>query len=141
MKPSILIDTGPLVALLSRSDPYQEVCAQTLAGIKPPLLVCWPVMTETQWLLRDNPQAMLMLSRGFQSGLFCLQNLDTAAIEWIADFLTRYSTMRAQLADAALVYLAEKTPDAIIFTLDRRDFSIYRTHGNKPLQLIPEWQH
>ena len=43
-----------------------------------------------------------------------------------------------QLADAALVYLAERDHIRSIFTLDQRDFSIYRLKRNRALRIIPE---
>lgn len=52
--------------------------------------------------------------------------------------MKRYSGMPPKLADAALVYLAEREGIHTIFTLDRRDFSIYRFGRNRKFRLIPE---
>jgi uncharacterized protein len=52
--------------------------------------------------------------------------------------MRRYETIGAQLADAALVYLAERDYIRSIFTLDRRDFSVYRLKRNRALRIIPE---
>ena len=52
--------------------------------------------------------------------------------------MRRYETIGAQLADAALVYLAEQENIRTVFTLDRRDFSVYRLKRNRALKLIPE---
>ena len=43
----------------------------------------------------------------------------------------------SRLADAALVHLAERENIDTIFTLDRRDFSIYRTASNRVLHNRP----
>jgi hypothetical protein len=42
----------------------------------------------------------------------------------IADIMRRYEDIRSQLADAALVYLADREGVDTIFTLDRRDFRV-----------------
>ena len=63
--------------------------------------------------------------------------LDDGAVSWVAGFLVRYSSVGAQVADAALVYLAEREGIDTIFTLDRRDFSVYRTPRNRALRLLP----
>ena len=46
--------------------------------------------------------------------------------------------MGAQLADASLVYLAQREDISTVFTLDRRDFSVYRFKGNQAFRLLPE---
>ncbi len=43
-----------------------------------------------------------------------------------------------QLADASLVYLAERDQIDTVLTLDRRDFSIYRFGNNRSFTLLPE---
>jgi predicted nucleic acid-binding protein len=52
--------------------------------------------------------------------------------------MRRYEDIGLQLADAALVHLAERENIRTVFTLDRRDFSIIRLKRNRPLRLIPE---
>jgi predicted nucleic acid-binding protein len=44
---------------------------------------------------------------------------------------------RPQLADAALVYLAARERIDNIFTLDRRDFLIYRTGRRRAFRILP----
>jgi predicted nucleic acid-binding protein len=45
--------------------------------------------------------------------------------------------MRPQVADAALVYLAGREKIETVFTLDRRDFSVYRASGRRALSIVP----
>jgi predicted nucleic acid-binding protein len=45
--------------------------------------------------------------------------------------------MRPQLADVSLVYLAGRERIETIFTLDRRDFSIYRTSRGRSFRILP----
>ena len=99
----VLLDTGPLVAILSRRDDYHRVCVEQLRELSPPLLPCWPVLTEAAWLLRKEPPAIQRLFQGFETGLLKLLTLDETAAPWIATFLHRYRKLGAQLADACLV--------------------------------------
>lgn len=138
MTQGVLVDTGPLVAILSRRDQYHEPCVEVLATLRPPLLTCWPVLTEAIWLLREHPTAIQELLRSFQTGLLRLLVLDEHSVVWVADFLSRYRQIGAQAADAALMYLAEREGIGTIFTLDRRDFSVYRLPGNRTVRLLPE---
>jgi predicted nucleic acid-binding protein len=64
--------------------------------------------------------------------------LDEADALPLAKILYRYRKLGAQLADAALLHLAEREGLERVFTLDRRDFSIYRLPGNRTLQLLPQ---
>ena len=50
--PSILIDTGSLVAYFDRSDHFAGWTRQILVGLRPPLLTCEAVVLETCYLLR-----------------------------------------------------------------------------------------
>ncbi len=43
-----------------------------------------------------------------------------------------------QIADAALMYLAEREGIDTLFTLDRRDFSIDRTTDGRALRIVPD---
>jgi uncharacterized protein len=135
-----LADTGPIVALMSARDEHHARCTEALAALTPPLLTCWPVLTEAAWLLRKQPQAIEKLFAAFDAGLFSLLELDAGAMPWIAACMQRYESANIQLADAALVYLAERDHIRTLFTLDRRDFSIIRLKRNRLLRLIPEVQ-
>jgi uncharacterized protein len=137
MNAGVLIDTGPLVALLSVRDEQHSTCVTQLRELAPPLLTCWPVVTEAAWLLRRQPVAVKALFRGFASGLLRLLVLDEADLPHIEEFLRRYRNIGAQVADAALVHLAEREGIESIFTLDRRDFAVYRKHSGGGLCLLP----
>ena len=136
----VLIDTGPMVALFSEDDSQQGRCTDTLKTLRPPLLTCWPVLTEAAWLLRQRPRSLYQLLDGFGNGLFTLISLDADDLPAIAAIMRRYEDVGLQFADAALVHLAERENIRTIFTTDRRDFSIIRLKRNRTLKLLPEVQ-
>src|SRR5262249_51369617 len=127
-------------ALVSADDAQHGVCVETLATLTAPLFTCWPVLTEAAWLLRRQPGAMQKLFDAFDKDLFALLSLGPEAVGPISRILQRYESMGAHLADAALVPLADREGIASVFTLDRRDFSVYRLKRNRPLKLLPEVQ-
>jgi predicted nucleic acid-binding protein len=96
------------------------------------------VITEAAWLLRQYPLAVQRLLASFKAGWLKLLALDEEAAVPLAKILHRYRKLGAQLADAALLYLAEREGLDTIFTLDRRDFSVCRLSGNRSLHLLPE---
>lgn len=131
-------DTGPLVAIIRAREVAHERCSAALKQIRPPLLTCWPVLTEAAWLLRGEPGGTRALGRLLQSGAVALVELDEAALHWIIAFMERYDSVGAQMADAALMYIAEREGIDAVLTLDRRDFSVYRTTDGRALDIFPE---
>jgi len=131
-------DTGPLVAIVRAREKAHKKCAAALKTLRTPLLTCWPVLTEAAWLLRDEPGGYKALGGLVESGLVELAELDATALAWVIAFMNRYASAKAQMADAALMYLAEREGIDSVFTLDRRDFTIYRTTDGHALIIIPE---
>jgi uncharacterized protein len=134
----ILTDTGPMVGLFSEDDQHHQRCIDALTAITPPLLTCWPVVTEAAWLLRTRPVSLHQLFSSFDNGLFALLPLDADDLPAIASLMKRYASAGLQFADAALAHLAERENIRTVFTTDRRDFSIIRLKRNRVLRLIPE---
>jgi predicted nucleic acid-binding protein len=133
MPSGVLIDTGPLVAYLSRRDVYHSWAVEQFAALELPLITCEPVLTEACFITSRNgvsPARVLdiVASGAMQIGLQLDQEL--VAIQALIE---RYNVPMS-LADACLVRLAEIT-GLPICTLDT-DFTIYRTQRRRALDLI-----
>jgi predicted nucleic acid-binding protein len=133
----VLIDTGPLVAILDNQDTHHAACVQALAALEGPLYTCWPVITEAAWLLRHSPGAVRRLLDSINTPFVELLSLEGPDVRPIAELLEKYQSMRPQLAGVSLVYLAGRERIETIFTLDRRDFSIYRTSRGRSFRILP----
>ncbi|MFY9845842.1 MAG: PIN domain-containing protein [Terriglobales bacterium] len=133
----VLIDTGPLVAIMSRSDQYHQTCVAALHELPGPLFSCWPVITEAAWLLRRHPGAVQQLLGSISEGFLELLPLQTAEAEKIGKLMEKYRNIRPQLADAALLHLAERDGFDVIFTLDRRDFSVFQAGHKRSFRIVP----
>ena len=133
----ILIDAGPLVALADRHDAHHRQCVEISTILLKPRITTWPVLTEAAWIMRKSPQFLLLLLPAFMSGEITIHQPGPEALPWMVEFMERYSNIGAQLADASLMYVAECEAVDAIFTLDRRDFSIYRTRRNRALKMVP----
>lgn len=132
------MDTGPLVAILSREDSLHETCVEALREMAAPLFSCWPVVTEAAWLLRHSPRAVQQLLGSLDGGFLQILPLAGTEAKPVAALMKRYESLRPQLADAVLVYLAARERIETIFTLDRRDFSVYRTGRRRSFRILPE---
>ena len=133
----VLVDTGPIVAILSRRDQYHRICVEALREMPGPLFTCWPVITEAAWLLRRSGAAVQQLVRSLDVGFLELLPLTADDATAIASILKKYGDLGMQLADAALVHLATRDGMDTIFTLDRRDFSVYRLPRGRAFRILP----
>lgn len=134
----VLVDTGPIVAILSRADHHHERCVEALRTLPGPLFSCWPVITEAAWLLRKNSRAVQQLLRSLHTGFIEMLPLQSLEAKEIAGIMKKYTSLQPQLADAALVYLATRDGIDTILTLDRGDFSVYRLARKRPFRIVPE---
>ncbi len=134
MPPGVVMDTGPLVAYLSRRDAYHDWAVEQFRSLDPPLVTCEPVLTEACFIAARNRVSPTRVLDFVASGVLRiglqLQG-EVSVLRWL---LTRYANVPMSLADACLVRMAETT-GLPICTLDS-DFAIYRLRGRQPLNLI-----
>jgi uncharacterized protein len=134
---TVLVDAGPLVALIDRSDPYHRACRDVLKGISDPLGTVWPVFTEAMYLLRSSAEAKRALWDMLGVGGVTLMELDLEDCPRMRELMWKYRDLPMDLADAALVRVAERERIRRVFTIDRRDFEIYRPQRLGRFQLVP----
>ena len=132
----VLLDTGPLVALLSSNDANHERARQIFADCSPPFRTCESVIAEACFLLRkvhrDGPGDLVRLG---VSGLYTIAI--SAEDHWtdIEFLLTKYADRPISLADACLIRCAELHDESRIATFDA-DFSVYRWRRNRRFELV-----
>ncbi|MBE0544780.1 MAG: PIN domain-containing protein [Verrucomicrobia bacterium] len=131
----VLLDTGPLVGLMDAREASHAWAVSAFQRVRPPLWTCQAVLTETCFLLRNQPSALARLRHKVQDGHF-VDGFDFRTMTPRAmALMERYANVPMSFADACLVTLAENQPEARLFTLDR-DFLVYCRHGNQPLTLL-----
>ncbi|MGH7923076.1 MAG: type II toxin-antitoxin system VapC family toxin [Candidatus Binatus sp.] len=135
--PSVLVDAGPLVALIDRSDNHHQRCVDALGTIRDPLYTVWPAITEAMYLVRVSAFAQRALWDTINViGLRFLE-IGTDDCPRMRELMWKYCELPMDLADAALVRVAERDNLRRIFTLDRQDFEIYRPHRFGRFEIIP----
>ena len=135
MTPRFIVDTGPLVALLSRRDRYHRWALETFAGVKPPVLTCEAALAEAWHLLSGTAKGQSALLDLIAAGALAVEFALISELAAVRRLVARYRDRPMSLADACLVRLAELFDEAEVITLDR-DFSIYRKHGRQAIPLI-----
>ena len=135
MKSQVIVDTGPLVALLNSSDKHHIWVVQQLGDIQPPMVTCEAVLAEATYLTRTVPVARIALIEMLGEGFL---NIGMAVADHHSSLLTmvrRYNDVPMSLADACLVRLAELYPQSPVLTLDS-DFVAYRKNGRQVIPII-----
>jgi predicted nucleic acid-binding protein len=125
----ILVDAGPLVALVDSDDQHHQKCVTTLREIKEPLATVWPALAEVLYLLTDLPAGQEAIWELILRGTIGIFPLDAEDIPRIRELMRKYRDRRMELADAALIRVAEREDLSKFFTIDRKDFNVYRLHG------------
>jgi predicted nucleic acid-binding protein len=133
----VLVDTGPLVALLDRRDVHHRWVQQELANLHEPLLTCEAVLSEAFFLLSRIRRGASVLIDLLNNGPILTHRSFSFHQESseILRHLERYSSVPMSFADACLVRMSEIERDSIIFTTDR-DFLTYRRNRRQPIPLI-----
>ncbi len=133
----ILVDAGPLVALFHREDTHHQRCAATLRTLRDRLGTTWPVMTEAMHLLSFSWQAQDALWEMNALQVLHILPLDSADLPRMRQLMQKYKNLPMDLADASLVRVAERDGIGRLFTIDRREFALYRPVKIGRFQIIP----
>ena len=133
---TIILDTGPLIALLNRSDRNHRWAREAWSQTSPPLLVCEPVLTEALYLARRlGSDAQGAILQFFERGLLRLSFDLAEELTTVGRLMRKYKETPMSLADGCVVRMAEKRTHSVVFTLDS-DFAVYRKHGNQRIPLL-----
>lgn len=122
----MLVDAGPLIALIHKDDAHHAACVAELRSITEPLGTVWPALTEAMYLLSFSWKAQEALWEMVERGVVNLLEIEGRDFARIRELMKKYRDLPMDLADAALVAVAERERIRRIFTLDRRDFEVYR---------------
>ncbi len=133
----ILVDAGPLVALADASDAHHDACVRTLGEVTEPMATVWPALTEAIYLVQRWPRAQMEILDLVQSGALRVLPLGREDMARVRALMTKYRDLPMDLADAALVRVAERERISTIFTIDRRDFALYRPLGLGKFRIVP----
>jgi predicted nucleic acid-binding protein len=134
----VLVDTGPLVALLDPSDTARDACRRCLGELeRADLVTTEAVVTEAMYLLSFSARAQAALQSLLATGKPRIEQIAPGDRERAAELIERYASLPMDYADCTLVLLAERLKVTRVFTLDVRDFSIYRVRRAR-FRIVPK---
>ena len=132
----VIVDTGFLVSLFELTDLRRDSASGYLREHKHPLVTVGAVIVETCFFLRPAIKADLLA--WVQRGAVSMVEVPVDAYPQLELTLRKYADQGIDLADAALIWLANETGVRRILTADRTDFEIFRLKGGKRFELI-DW--
>ncbi|MFN8186265.1 MAG: PIN domain-containing protein [Gaiellales bacterium] len=137
---SLVLDTGPLLALLGRNDPDHERCVALTEALDEDLVVPAPVLGELDYWLRKLGELSVWqaFAEDVAEGGYRLHHLDEADLLRAAELEWTYADLGLGFVDAAVIVTCERLGETKVATLDRRDFSVVRPRHCERLLLLPE---
>ena len=130
-----LVDTGPLVSAFARRETkFKRWAEDVLSSMAVPLVTCEAVITEACHMLGSGDRMLEAVERKL---IVCPLRLTecSAEVKWL---MTKYADQPMDLADACLVHLygTYRAGTARIVTLDRNDFTVYRTQSGRRIECV-----
>ena len=107
-----------------------------LKDVRRPLATVWPAFTEAMYLLRGSWPAQKALWSRLETGALAIAPVDEGDAPRMRELMEKYRDLPMDLADAALVRVAEREGLSDVFTLDRRHFTVYRA-GRRRFSIVP----
>jgi predicted nucleic acid-binding protein len=132
---AFLTDSGPLVALLDRSDEHHEWARNQFDLLPCPVWTCEGAIAEAAYLLHTARipawSVLSLIERGVVAVRF---NLD-ASLDRVLSLMRKYADTPMDFVDACLVCMTEAKRDCRLVTLDS-DFRIYRRYERQAVPVI-----
>ncbi|CAG1011043.1 hypothetical protein PHYC_03989 [Phycisphaerales bacterium] len=139
----ILIDAGPLIAGIDRSDLAHAECARVLGTLPDEGLATWPVFAEAMHMLgrrkgRQGPRSrQQVLWAMLDAKDLHVLDMDQPHIRRAKALMHKYREFPMDLCDASLVVVGEALNIRRVFTLDRH-FAAYRLNSKTPFEIVPD---
>ncbi|MBI4321741.1 MAG: PIN domain-containing protein [Chloroflexi bacterium] len=138
---AVIVDTGPLYALVDVSDSHHDEIAEFVANTNQVLVVPVVVLPEVSYLigkhLSTDVEVRLLRSIVAGEGGLRLEGLAKTDLARAADLVAQYADARVGFVDAAIVAIAERLNIRDVLTVDRRHFTMFRPSHCGAFNIVP----
>lgn len=134
----VMMDTGPWVALIDRSEERHEECVQWLRDFRGNIFSSEAVLTEVLYLLNFSSRARSAALDFVLSGAIILVPPSLESLKRVKRLMEKYKDIPMDYADATLVSIAEDLSITEVATFDVKDFGIYRLSSKQPFVILPQ---
>jgi predicted nucleic acid-binding protein len=136
---AVLLDTNIFLAALLPQDPAHILVRAALHELKAQRVVLQPVLGELFYLVHQRAnytKAQQVLTR-LRRGAFVRLALTDDDLDRMTEIMLEYQDAEFDFVDLALMAAAERLNIRTLYTLDRRDFSLYRPRHCPYFDLLP----
>ena len=136
---TLLIDSGPVVALADAREPRRAQILHLLQSDPGALIIPAPAAAEIDYLLgqRFGPAARRAFLGDLAAGRFGIPCLERDDYAKVVELETRYADHSLGLVDCSLIVLADKLRTTRLLTFDERHFRAVTTLSGQTLTLLP----
>lgn len=136
---AVVVDAGPLYALVDRDDPSHQACLDVLESLRGPLHVPMLALTEVAYFVgtRLGPEIEVRFLSELAAGVYAIEPVHAGDWMRIAELVARYRDLPLGTVDASVVATAERLRVRTVVTLDRRHFSVVRPNHVDAFELLP----
>jgi predicted nucleic acid-binding protein len=135
---ALILDTGPLVALVDRSDPDHDCCRELINAATEVRIVPVCTLVEIEYQLRPWHGGFSDLMRDVEAGRLEVHLPDPTELARASALVDEYADLPLGLVDATVLACVERLREPKLATLDRRHFSVVRPRHIDHLELLPE---
>jgi predicted nucleic acid-binding protein len=132
-----ILDTGPWVALIDRSESRHTDCVQWLNNFSGRLYSTEAVLTEVLYILNFSITAQFAALGFVLESVVEIVPSNIESLRKTKNLMKKYADLPMDFADASLVCLATQTGMQNIVTFDKRDFAIYKLPKRKSYTIMP----
>ena len=137
---ALILDTGPILALLDAGDPAHKRCVTMVRNTREDLVIPVCVLVEVDYWVHKHLGASTwqVVTEDIDRGAYRLADLTVDDLTRAAELDAAYPDLDLGLVDASVIALAERLDETKVATLDRRDFSVVRPRHCDALRLLPD---
>lgn len=127
------------MALLSAKDPAHQSCRKVLAVLSEltSVFTTESCLVETSYLLPPEPMLREKLRKLIALLRIAIVPLDATSLNRVFELQDKYEDLPMDFADASILVACETMDIRDVFTLDRKDFSIYKPRHCPNLTIHP----
>ncbi len=136
----VIVDTGPLIALIDRLDQNHLACNEALKklSIRTKLYTSGSVLSEVFHILPPTLQIRERVFSLIEAFPLIIDPIEATHFQRIKEIMFKYQNLSLDFADASLVVMAEKLRADTVFTVDKRDFASIKPKHIRAFSLLPD---